>query len=606
MTSAIISQFPIATPPQITNGSFYGPLVSHRFGWVYSSAVGSDMTLCGWRKHDAWPNGNELVAKNLTAMGFPNGPAIQQGWTLTYNQEYVAHCSGSSNSAGVVFLRQRDLSYVITAGAIGSDLSPTPSYPSSRMRAPSNMVAINVKGVDYVVCSTIVESHEINMASPTGVVGNIGTMTQTRAVLGALPDGSADHAYAIGFNSSSTNNPVSLYLVNFGSISKIKDIQPSDVDPTWSHIDTVMGIAIDQTDGNLLCWMEDLTDVVTHAAYFMKLNATTGAIMWQLVLPGVSDGGGFSANDLQQALITQGKFYMVCTNATVAVIDTIHGVVLENPAFANGGLSANHPNQISEDVTGSIYFMGGWSEGTTHPNYFGTYMGPPGNNHTVGNAPLRYFPDTSAPNPPTPAIAASSRARAWTFVLDNHRFYVLDLGTQGTLLYDTTTGSWSQFVTTGYFNWNFRYGTMWNQRIVGGDTDTPQIWEMSPSSMMDNGVTPIVHITTGGLVKRTRTYTSQAALRLAVSTGQLDENGATVLLEFSDDQGETWVQMDTKTLVEGSFSDELAWQGLGAFAAPGRIFRITDIGGFVRIDGCDGELDDFDEDGNEQSRDEGS
>lgn len=603
MTSSIISQFPIATPPEISNTTLYGPLVSHRFGWVYSASAGSDFTNSGMRKHDAWPNGAELVAKNLTAMGFVAGRGIQQGFTLTYNAQHVAVCAGSSNSSGVVFLRQRDLVYVQTAGVISASLTPTPTYPAARMLAPANIVAITVGGLDFVVCSTITESHEINICAASGVCGNLGGMTQTRAVLGALPDGSGSVAYAIGYNSSVTTNSISLYTATLGSLAKIRDITPANIDPTWSHIDTVQGIAIDQTDGNLIFWAQNLTDVVTHASYLIKLNHTTGAIMWQVVLPG--SGGGFQANDLQQALITQGKFYMICSNATVAVIDTVAGVVLENPAFSVGALSANHPNQISEDVTGSIYFMGGWSENTTHPNYFGTYMGPPGNHHGVSNAPLRYFPDTGAPNPPTPAIAAVSRARAWTFTLDGHKFYVLDLGTQGTLLYDTTTGSWAQFVTTSYPNWNFRNGTMWNKRIVGGDTDTPQIWEMSPSSMLDNGVTPIVHITTGGLVKRTRTYTSQAALRLAVSTGQLDANGATVLMEFSDDQGLTWTAMDTKTLTQGAYSDELAWQGLGAFAAPGRIFRITDIGGFIRIDGCDGELDDFDEDGNAQAKDDG-
>jgi hypothetical protein len=35
------------------------------------------------------------------------------------------------------------------------------------------------------------------------------------------------------------------------------------------------------------------------------------------------------------------------------------------------------------------------------------------------------------------------------------------------------------------------------------------------------------------------------------------------------------------------------------------VFRVTDVGGFLRIDGCDAELDDFDEDGEQQTRDSG-
>ncbi len=600
MTSAIISYFPIADPPTISAPTNYSPLVSHRFGTVFSlSASGTP----GLRKHDAWPNGSEIVAKTLTTIGVP-GAALP--WTLTYNRQLIAMINGASNSAAAVLMHQRDLSVFDVIGDISSSLSPTPAQPGgTRMLAPGRMVAIQSGGEDYLICTTIVQSSEVNIVKISArLCANLGAMTQTRGVIGALPDGSGSVAYVLGFNSAGdTANNISLYTASIGGLTKIKDYAPSDIDPTWSHVDIVFGVAVDQTDGNLLCFVRDVTDVVTNTSYFMKLNATTGAIMWKLVLPG---GSNFSDNDLQQALITQGKFYYLCNNSTIAVVNTITGALLENPAFSTGSISANHPGQVSEDVTGSVYYMGGWSESATHPTYYGTYMGPPGNNHGISNAPIRYFPDTAMPSPPAPAIEASSRQRAWTFTLDGHKFYVLDLGTQGTFLYDTTTGSWAQFVTTGYFNWNFRNGTMWNQRIVGGDTDTSQIWEMSPSSMLDNNVTPIVHVSTGGLIKRTRTYTSLSAVRLSVSVGQLDEtNGATVLLEFSDDQGETWTTMDTKSLTSGAFSDELAWQGLGAFAAPGRIFRITDVGGFLRIDGCDAELDDFDEDGNAQARDEG-
>lgn len=611
-TPAIISQFPIATPPQITSGSFFAPIVNHRLGLVFSMSGGNDQTLSGMRKHDAWPNGSELVAKTLAEIGVPNSVSygVQQGWTTTYNSQLVCVCSGSSNSAGVISMRMNDLSYFSIAGFPSSNADVTPRDPAGfRMLAPSNIVAVQADGQDYIICTTIIESREVNIAVPAfGTCVNTGLMDQTRGVLGAVPDGSGEVAFIIGFNSTgNTANHISLYnlttfrerLGSVGGIEKIADHMPADFDPTWSHIDTVAGIAVDQTDGNVIFWINNLTDVVTHNNYLVKLNTETGAIMWTLILPGA---GGFEATDLQQALITQGKFYYLATNDTVAIIDTIAGVVLSNPAASLLAVSGNHPNQVSEDVTGSIYLNGGWSESATHPNYYGTWMGA-GGNHTIVNAPMRYFPAAATPPAvPTPEIEAASRQRAWTFTLDGHKFYVLDLGTQGTLCYDTTTKSWAQFQTAGFWNWNFRNGTMWDQRIVGGDTNTPQIYEMSPSSMMDNDTVPITHVTTGGFVKRTRVYTDVAAVRLSVSTGDLDENGATVLLEFSDDQGDTWTAMDTFTLTEGDDSEELAWRSLGSFAAPGRIFRITDTGGFLRIDGCDAELDNFDEDDNSQNK----
>lgn len=601
--SAIISYFPIASTPEISAPLNYAPLVSHRFGNVYSATAGTDQTNSGIRKHDAWPNGSELVARNLASIGVTSTLGINLPWTLTYNSQCVAAVAAGSNSAGVTLLNQRDLSLFAQIGVASSSLSPTPALPGgNRMLTAGQMVAIQIAGQDYLITTTVTASSEVDVVNiSAGLCANVGTMSQTRGVLGALPDGSGSIAYCLGIGGTTD---ISLYTVTPTALTKITDIAPSAIDAGWSHIDTVWGIAIDQTDGNLLCAVQDLTDAPTHTTYFVKLNAGSGAVMWKLILPGAIQ---FSSNDLQQALITKGKFYYLASNDTVAVIDTKAGTILENPAFSNGGVSSSHPGQVSEDVVGSVYYMGGWAQSATTPTYYGTYMGPPGNNHAITNAPIRYFPDTSAPSPPTPAIPASSRQRAWSFTLDGHKFYVLDLGSQGTLLYDTTTTSWCQFVTSGYLNWNFRNGTMWGQRIVGGDTDSPQIWEMSPSSMKDGGALDITHITTGALIKRTRTYSSLAGVRLAVSVGDLDDTGggATVLLEFSDDQGNTWTAMDTLPLTENDFSAELAWTGLGSFAAPGRIFRITDVGGFVRIDGCDAELDDFDEDGNSATQENG-
>jgi hypothetical protein len=171
----------------------------------------------------------------------------------------------------------------------------------------------------------------------------------------------------------------------------------------------------------------------------------------------------------------------------------------------------------------------------------------------------------------------------------------MDLGREGTFLYDQTTGQWTQFITTGYVAWNFANGTMWGQRIVAGDLLTTDVWEMNPSALFDNGAKEIVHVVTGGVVTRNRTYHSVDSFFLACSAGQvLDQTTANVTLSFSDDQGQTWITMDTKTLTAGSFSQEIAWHSLGSFAAPGRIFKITDSGGFLRIEGADAGIDGFD------------
>lgn len=195
-------------------------------------------------------------------------------------------------------------------------------------------------------------------------------------------------------------------------------------------------------------------------------------------------------------------------------------------------------------------------------------------------------------------VPDQSRSRAWTFTLDGHTFYVLDLGPEGTFLYDVVTKQWCKFVTDGFPGWNFTAGTMWGQsRIVGGDTLYDVVWEMNPLLVLDEGWRDINHVVTGGLATRSRTFVGVDAVRLSTSVGQLDEvNGATISLRFSDDQGKTWSDYFTISAEENDFTEEVAWRSLGSFMAPGRVFEISDVGGTIRIDGADAFVEGFDAD----------
>jgi hypothetical protein len=199
-----------------------------------------------------------------------------------------------------------------------------------------------------------------------------------------------------------------------------------------------------------------------------------------------------------------------------------------------------------------------------------------------------------------------SRTRAWTFTLDGHTFYVLDLGEEGTFAYDKITQQWCRFRTQGFDQWNMANGVMWGDRPVASDLVTPYVWELNPDAVLDEGWRDIEHIATGGLQTRTRVYRALDAFKLTGSVGQLDEvNGATLRLRFSDDQAKTWSDYFDIDLAVGEFDTELAWRSLGSFAAPGRIFEVSDIGGLIRIDGADAAIDGFDGDGNASTTEQG-
>lgn len=174
------------------------------------------------------------------------------------------------------------------------------------------------------------------------------------------------------------------------------------------------------------------------------------------------------------------------------------------------------------------------------------------------------------------------RRLAWTYTLDGHYFYCLDLGEDGTHVYDLTTQQWTEFDTVGYSgHFNFKNGIWWKtgQRIVGGDILSGAIYEMVPDLYLDDGWRPVFYEARGALFAQGVDKRKNYALRLVGSVGRLTDDIAPELhMQFSDDQGATWGNEYTITLTVDT-KQRLEWRSLGAFAAPGRIFRLYDTGG---------------------------
>jgi hypothetical protein len=181
---------------------------------------------------------------------------------------------------------------------------------------------------------------------------------------------------------------------------------------------------------------------------------------------------------------------------------------------------------------------------------------------------------------------ATSRQTSWTFVLDGHRFYVLPLGPEGTWAYDITTNEWCQLQTDGYDGLNFSSGVMWGLRIIGSDTLFPYLYEMDPNQPFDEEWRPIKHVATGGVPLRGRYSVGVANFTVTASVGDVSLPGEAISLSFSDDNGVTWSDELEITLTDAP-SQKLIWNSLGSFSNPGRIFRVTDSAGPVRIDGAD-------------------
>lgn len=192
----------------------------------------------------------------------------------------------------------------------------------------------------------------------------------------------------------------------------------------------------------------------------------------------------------------------------------------------------------------------------------------------------------------------SDRSRAWTFVLDGHTFYVLDLGTEGTFLYDIDTQQWCEFITDGHNGWNMKNGIRWGTvgRVLAGDENGGYVWELDPDISTDENFRQINMSVTGNITTRSRVYHAVESVRIAGSLGKLtDIQGATFSMSFSDDGGNTYQGPFVVELVEGDFSGEIAWTSMGSFMQPGRVFQFSDTGGLQRIDGADVFIEDFDD-----------
>jgi hypothetical protein len=598
MTASIMAYVPGAIP-QMADGVIIPDWRNNRLYSIGSGNVGNPPPQ-GISQFTGYVSGDLTLTKTIAQLGLADisaSPAV-----LTYSGLIVVPEGFSGRMAAI---RAADL---------------TVQNLRASMPQPGTLAAARYKGRDYVFgCPgySIPDYPDIYVMGALELVATkIGTMTEgghPMLCTGSLTD-NVHVAYALGQGAAPTDptnpNRYGLYsiqasIVGF-TVVPISHGVPSTIDATWTTFNAVYGLAYDQTDGNLLAAF-DTNDAVANKSYLVKFNSTTGAVMWKLAISNVF---AFSPLSLQAMQIKNGRlhFWMpppaLGADLDYFLVNTLTGAVVTQTSVSHmKSLGA----QISEDTNNSIVANATWNESGTVPNYIGTYMGTLGH-HTYGGW-MRWFPSVpTAPLPPAPPPVPSnppivSVNRAWSYTLDGHTFYVLDLGAQGTFVYDQLTNQWSQFVTGApatnggnNLQWNFQNGCMWGTRIVGGDLAVSTVWEMAPAAVLDNDATQIAHVCTGAVPARSRTYITCDALRVSASFGLLDSSGAVNFnLRFSDDQEATWSTYYTVALTPGNYGGEIAWRSLGAFASPGRIFELSDSGGLIRIDGADVYLDGFDD-----------
>lgn len=193
-------------------------------------------------------------------------------------------------------------------------------------------------------------------------------------------------------------------------------------------------------------------------------------------------------------------------------------------------------------------------------------------------------------------VAGASSDTAWAFTLDGHIFYVLNFAEQPALIYDATTEQWHRWYGAQIIEgaaepfWNMFRGIVWNGRVLACGLNDSKVWELDPHSFLDEETDPIERKVTGFLPHRGSASARNGAIRVTARKEVASEE-AVISMRFSDDNGKTWSTPREVTLAPNSYAQNIEFRSLGRLRAPGRIWEISDTGGFVRIDGADADIE---------------
>lgn len=199
------------------------------------------------------------------------------------------------------------------------------------------------------------------------------------------------------------------------------------------------------------------------------------------------------------------------------------------------------------------------------------------------------------------------KLRAWTFTLDGHDFYVLRLGLGATLVYDDYSEQWMDWDAFEKDFWPVNMGINWvdgtgmlddtdtsyGSNVLIGDDSLGLLWFLDPNQPFDESFDGPLdpepakyfpRVLQGQVPINGREVLPCYAVWLTTDMGDPAYDGASVLLEISDDAGKNYYSAEAIEINLGTDKPELSWYSLGQIEAPGRLFRITDDGAVARID----------------------
>lgn len=198
--------------------------------------------------------------------------------------------------------------------------------------------------------------------------------------------------------------------------------------------------------------------------------------------------------------------------------------------------------------------------------------------------------------------------RAWTFTLDGHDFYVINVGDQETLVYDVSVGEWVTwgnddkkifYAKTG-INWlgAKKLADEYGSNILVGHDTAGTVMILDPRRSVDEFPVPDdpSNPTTYDFRRQVTVQTVVPAgyysvpcfdvqLHGSIGDNNPESTNLTVTLEYSDDRGKSYSEAGTLNIPSEDYDFRVNWRSLGSYETPGRLFRFTDFGAIQRLDG---------------------
>ena len=165
------------------------------------------------------------------------------------------------------------------------------------------------------------------------------------------------------------------------------------------------------------------------------------------------------------------------------------------------------------------------------------------------------------------SAATASTAQAFAYDQEGHFFYVLTLN-EGTYVLDVTTGQWHERQTYGRENWKPRFHAQFTGAELVGDSDSNKIGEIDPDTYDDWGSTQRMEWTYQPIYALgQRAFHNRFEIILETGVGLTAGQGSApkIMLQYSDDGGETWKSMPDKSLgALGKRETRAVWYNLGS------------------------------------------